>query len=255
VSGYPPSITPTGHVAPVPRRIRATLAGLAVVDTSAALYGWDWPNYPQYHVPLGDVLEGVLVDEGLSEKRELGTGRRHAVRAGDEIREAAAWVYGEDAVEGLAGTVRFRWEALDAWFEEDEQVFVHPRSPYARADALRSSRSVRVELGGAVLAESSAPVLVFETGLPARTYVDRSCVRFEHLVPSETVSWCPYKGRTGRWWSIRTPDGELHEDLAWSYDFPTREMLAVAGLVAFFDERVDVFVEGELQERPVTPFS
>jgi uncharacterized protein (DUF427 family) len=254
VTGYPTSITPTGHVAPVPRRIRAVLDGRTVVDTTTALYGWEWPNYPQYHVPLADVEQDVLVDERRSEARELGTGRRHGVRAEEGVREGAAWVYGDDAVEGLAGTVRFRWDALDAWFEEDEEVFVHPRSPYSRADALRSSRTVRVELGGAVLAESSSPVLVFETGLPARTYLERTSVRFEHLVPSDTVSSCPYKGRTSAWWSIRTPDGEVHPDLAWSYDFPTREMLAVAGMVAFFDERVDVFVDGVPQERPRTPF-
>jgi uncharacterized protein (DUF427 family) len=242
-------------VAPVPRRISAVLDGQTVLDTTAARYGWEWPNYPQYHVPLADVREGVLVDEGVDERRELGTGRRHGVRAQDGVRPRAAWLYGQDAVEGLAGTVRVRWDAVDAWFEEDEQVFVHPRSPYCRVDALRSSRSVRVELEGVVLAESGAPVLVFETGLPARAYVDRQSVRFEHLVPSDTVSSCPYKGRTSAWWSIRTPGGEVHPDLAWSYDFPTRELLAVAGMVAFFDEHVDVFVDGALQQRPVTPFS
>jgi uncharacterized protein (DUF427 family) len=255
VSAYPESITPTGHVAPVPRRIRAVAGGQTVVDTTAALYGWEWPNYPQYHVPVGDVLDGVLVDEGESEARALGTGRRLALRMDGELRGGAAWVYGADAVEGLAGTVRFRWDALDAWYEEDEEVFVHPRSPYVRVDALRSRRTVRVELGGAVLAESDSPVVVFETGLPARTYLDRTSVRFEHLVPSDTVSSCPYKGRTSAWWSITTPDGEVHPDLAWSYDFPTRQLLPVAGMVAFFDEKVDVFLEGVLQERPVTPFS
>jgi uncharacterized protein (DUF427 family) len=255
MTGYPASITPTGHVAPVPRRIRAVLDGRTVVDTVAARYGWEWPPYPQYHLPLEDVEPGVLVDEGVAEERALGTGRRHGVRGRDGVREAAAWVYGHDAAEGLAGTVRFRWDALDAWYEEDEEVFVHPRSPYSRVDALRSSRTVRIELGGAVLAETSSPVIVFETGLPPRTYLDRTDVRFKHLVPSETVSSCPYKGRTSAWWSVKTPDGEVHPDLAWSYDFPTRQLLPVAGMVAFFDEKVDVFADGVLRERPVTPFS
>ena len=109
----------------------------------------------------------------------------------------------DSAIEGLKGTVRFEWGALDAWFEEDEQVFVHPRDPYTRVDALRSNRRVRVELDGVVLADSASPVMVFETGLPVRYYVNRTDVRFEHLVPSDTVTSCPYKGMTSGYWSVR----------------------------------------------------
>jgi uncharacterized protein (DUF427 family) len=150
--------------------------------------------------------------------------------------------------------VRLEWDALDAWYEEDEQVFVHPRNPYSRVDALRSSRAVRVELDGVVLADSQAPVMVFETGLPTRYYFDRSAVAFEHLEPSDTVTACPYKGVTSGYWSVRSGD-DLHRDLAWTYDFPTRQLLPIAGLVAFFNEHVDVIVDGTRLERPVTPFS
>ena len=101
-------------------------------------------------------------------------------------------VYGDDAtVEGLADRARFEWDSLDAWFEEDEQVFVHPRDPYTRVDALRSTRTVRVELEGVVLAESSSSVLVFETGLPTRYYLNRPEVDFTRLAPAGTVAACP----------------------------------------------------------------
>lgn len=160
----------------------------------------------------------------------------------------------DSPVEGLAGTFRLEWGAFDAWFEEDEQVFVHPRNPYARVDALRSTRQVRIELEGTVLAQSSSPVLVFETGLPTRHYLNRSEVRFEHLHPSPTVTSCPYKGTTSGYWSV-VVGGTTHADLAWTYDFPTRQLLPIAGLVAFYDEKVDVFVDGERQPRPVTHFS
>jgi uncharacterized protein (DUF427 family) len=133
---------------------------------------------------------------------------------------------------GLGGTVRFDWNALDAWFEEDEQVFVHPRSPYVRVDAVRSTRRVRVELDGAVLAESASPVMVFETGLPTPYYIGRTEVNFDHLIPTNTVTACPYKGVTSGYWSIRAGE-RLHPDLAWSYDFPTRQLLQVAGLISF----------------------
>jgi len=150
--------------------------------------------------------------------------------------------------------VRFQWSALDAWLEEDEEVFVHPRSPYTRVDALRSTRPVRVELDGVVLAESSAPVMVFETGLPTRYYLDRTAVDFEHLIATETVTSCPYKGTTSRYWSIDV-GGRLHPDLAWSYDFPTRQLLPIAGLIAFYNEKVDLTVDGRRLERPATHFS
>ncbi len=179
--------------------------------------------------------------------------RRYGLRVGDVQHDAAAWVYGRDAHPGIVGTVRFEWDALDAWFEEDEEIFVHPRNPYVRVDALRSRSAVRIELDGVLLAESDAPVLVFETGLPTRYYVDRTDVRWEHLAPSQTRTSCPYKGTTSDYWSVRTPTG-LHEDLAWSYQFPTDAVRPVAGLVAFYDEKVDVVIDGDRQPRPTTHF-
>jgi len=149
---------------------------------------------------------------------------------------------------------RFEWDALDAWFEEDEQVHVHPRNPYARVDAVRSTRHVRIELDGAVLGESTAPVMVFETGLPTRYYLDRTELSLEHLRPSATVTACPYKGVTSGYWSAQVAD-RSYPDVAWTYDFPTRELLPIAGLVAFYNEKVDVTLDGRRLERPTTPFS
>jgi uncharacterized protein (DUF427 family) len=113
---------------------------------------------------------------------------------------------------------------------------------------------VRIELGGVVLADSDSPVMVFETGLPTRYYLDRADVHFEHLRPTDTVTQCPYKGRTTGYWSAVIA-GEAHDDLAWTYDFPTREVSPIAGLVAFYNERVDVTLGGERLERPKTHFS
>ena len=254
MADYPRMITPVNHIEPVPRRVRAFLGATVVLDTTRALYVWESPNYPQYYIPLADVNRDVLVDEEHPEHLRRGTARRHGLRAGESVRPGVAHVYGEDALEGLAGTVRFEWAALDAWFEEDEEVFVHPRNPYARVDALRSTRTVHVELESVVLAESSCPVMVFETGLPTRYYVDRTAVSFEHLIPSETVTSCPYKGMTSGYWSVRIGD-ELHADLAWAYDFPTRQLLGIAGLIAFYNEKVDLTLDGRRLERPDSHFS
>ena len=178
----------------------------------------------------------------------------YALRVDDLERPSAVRVYLDSVIPGLSGTARFEWAALDAWFEEDEEVFVHPRNPYSRVDALRSTRRVRIELDGVVLAESSSPVMVFETGLPTRYYLNRTEVHFDHLVPTDTVTSCPYKGMTSQYWSVRV-GADLHPDLAWSYDFPTRQLLPIAGLIAFYNEKVDVFVEGQQLERPTTHFS
>jgi uncharacterized protein (DUF427 family) len=246
-------ITPAGHVEPVPRRVRAMLGGEVVLDTTDARYVWEWPNYPQYYIPLADVQPSVLVDERHEQKLHLGTARRHGLRAGDISRPGAARVYTDDAAAGLAGTVRFDWDALDAWFEEDEEVFVHPRSPYTRVDALRSTRTVRVELDGVLLASSSAPVMVFETGLPTRYYLNRTEVNPGHLLPTATVTACPYKGKTSGYWSVRVGE-TVYPDLAWAYDFPTRQLLPIAGLIAFYNEKVDIDVDGRRRPGPRTHF-
>jgi uncharacterized protein (DUF427 family) len=250
---YPRMIATPNQMEPVPRRVRAMLGGRVVVDTTRAVYLWEWPNYPQYYIPVEDVAVGVLVDENHEQKLSRGRARRMGLKSEGAERPAAARLYTEDSLPGLAGLVRFEWDALDAWFEEDEEVFVHPRNPYTRVDALRSTRRVRVELDGVVLAESSSPVLLFETGLPTRYYLDRTDVNFDALEHTDTETPCPYKGRTSDYWSVRTPVA-LYEDLAWSYSFPTASVASIAGLVSFYNEKVDIELDGVRLGRPVTHF-
>jgi len=250
---YPRMIAEVNRMEPAPRRVRATLAGRTVVDTTRAVYLWEWPNYPQYYVPIEDVAADAVVDEEHEQKLSRGRARRLGLRVGDVLRQGAGRVYTDDSLPGLAGLVRFEWDALDAWYEEDEEVFVHPRNPYTRVDAVRSTRRVRVELDGVLLGESSSPVMVFETGLPTRYYLNRSEIDFTVLEHSPTVTACPYKGRTTDYWSIRTPVA-VHPDLAWSYSFPTASMQAIAGLVSFYNEKIDILLDGRMIERPVTHF-
>src|SRR6516225_6036997 len=129
VNDYPAMIAPVNHVEPVPRRIRAFLGGEKVLDTTRAFYVWEWPNYPQYYIPLADVRQDLLAPEGHTQQTGRGLVELRGLRVGDLHRPRAARVLAESPIGGLSGTVRFDWAALDAWFEEDEQVFVHPRSP------------------------------------------------------------------------------------------------------------------------------
>ena len=250
---YPQMAAMPNRIEPVPRRVRGFLNDHQVFDTTAAKYCWEVPYYPQYYIPLDDIDDTLLVDEGRREKRPQGLAHRFGLRSGEETRHGAVRVYHDDALRGLEGTARFAWPALDAWYEEDEQVFVHPRSPYVRVDALRSSRSVRVELDGVVLGEARTTVMVFETGLPTRHYLDRPSLKNEVLERSDTETACPYKGTTSGYWSAVTPRG-VTKDVAWAYDFPTRQLLPIAGLVAFYNEKVDIILDGIRLERPKTHF-
>ncbi|MFL6072260.1 MAG: DUF427 domain-containing protein [Mycobacteriales bacterium] len=251
---YPAPIAPTNHLEPCPRRVRGYLGGRPVFDTTRAVYVWEWPAYPQYYIPRADIDPAVLVDEEHPQKLSRGTAARYGLSTGDVSRSGALRVYGDDALEGLAGMARFEWDALDAWYEEDEQIFVHPRNPYSRVDAIRSTRRIRVELDGTVLAESASPVMVFETGLPTRYYVNRTDVDFTRLRPTDTATACPYKGRTSGYWSAVIGD-TVHSDIAWTYDFPTAPLLPIAGLIAFYNEKVDTHLDGELLPRPTTQWS
>jgi uncharacterized protein (DUF427 family) len=253
MNDYPDMIAQVNHVEPVPRRIRAFLADQMILDTIRALYVWEWPNYPQYYIPLNDVSAEWLLAEGNTQHSSRGLVDLHGLQVGDVHRPHAAKVLRDSSVHQLSGTVRFDWAALDAWFEEDEQVFVHPRNPYVRVDALRSTRKVRIELEGTILGESSSPVMVFETGLPTRYYLNRTEINFDRLLPTETVTECPYKGTTSGYWSIQVGDS-IQPDLAWSYDFPTRQLLPITGLIAFYNEKVDIFVDDHQTDRPKTHF-
>lgn len=254
MADYPKMNTRLDHIEPVPRRIRAVTGPCALLDTLAAHYVWEWANYPQYYVPRADVVEELLVTDGRTEDTRRGRVQWFWLASTGADGPPAARLVVESDHGLLLDTFRFEWDALDHWYEEDEEVFVHPRNPYARVDALRSTRAVRVELAGVVLAESSSPVMVFETGLPTRYYLNRTEVRFEHLAPSDTVSHCPYKGTTTGYWSA-VVDGVVHEDLAWCYDFPTHPLAPIAGLVAFYNEQVDLFLDGRPLERPRTHFT
>ena len=199
------------------KRVRAYRGGEVVADSIRPVLVWERASYPAYYFPAEDV------------RTEL-------------IPAAAAQRYDDSPVVELRGLVRLDWHAMDAWFEEDEEVFTHPRDPYTRVDILASSRHVRVEIHGTTVAESTSPHLLFETGLPPRLYLPKPHVRMDLLIPSDTESHCPYKGRA-EYWSVRT-GGALHTDLAWSYRAPLPESQRIAGLIAFYNHRVDLYVDG-----------
>ncbi|MEV5557721.1 DUF427 domain-containing protein [Nonomuraea wenchangensis] len=232
------------------KRVRAYLGGRAVADTTAALLVWEVPYYPTYYFPLADVEESALKATGATtHSPSRGEGVVHTVTSGAAEAPDAALTYPDSPLEEIRGHVRFEWDAMDAWFEEDEEVYVHPRDPYTRVDILPTSRHVRVEVDGVTVADSRGARVLFETGLPARYYLPKTDVRLDLLERTDTVTHCPYKG-TAEYWSVNG-----RKDLAWSYRTPLPESERIAGLVAFYNEKLDIYVDGELQERPRTKFS
>jgi len=220
---------PPPRVEPTPRWVRARADGEWVADSHRALLlSWYGPDrLPTYCFPAEDVRTDRL--------EPLGD-------AAIELRDLP------EELSAANGHWTFSWDGRVTWFEEASEVHVHARDPRHRVDAVPSERHVRVELDGEVLAESRRPHALFETSLPTRWYLPPEDVRADLLEPSPTVTRCPYKG-TARYWSAGS------DDVAWSYSNPIPECPRIAGLVAFFNERTDLILDGERQERPQTPWS
>ena len=229
------------------KRVRAYLGGELVADTTRPLLVWEKPQYPTYYFPAADVRTDLLSPEGeISHSPSRGDGHAHTVSAGGKEARGAALRYEQSPFEELRDTIRLDWHAMDAWFEEDEEVFTHARDPYTRVDILPSSRHVRVEVDGLTIAETTKPTLLFETGLPTRYYLPKTHVRMDLLTPTETATHCPYKGQAA-YWSVRIGD-ELVPGVAWSYPTPLPESQKIAGLICFYPDKVDLYVDGIKQD-------
>jgi uncharacterized protein (DUF427 family) len=241
---------------PYRRRVRGVVGHTTVVDTTESLMLFEAGHLPVLYFPSDAVPAELLrrSDKHTTCPRK-GEASYWDLVVGDRVVPDAVWAYEEpiDGREDIKGYLAFYWRKLDHWYEEDDEVFVHVRDPYHRVDVLNSSRNVRVERDGVVLAESDRPRFLFETSLPTRTYLPLADVNQDLLEASDTTTQCPYK-RVASYYSIRVGD-ELVPDLAWTYRYPIPELPKVEGLVAFYDEHVDVYVDGVLQTRPETPWS
>ncbi|EFE65608.1 conserved hypothetical protein [Streptomyces viridosporus ATCC 14672] len=243
---------------PSERWVRATAGGVTVVDSRHPLLVWE-PRLPvpQYAFPREEVRTDLLRPaRNPLTGRHTGSTVFYDLEAGGEVRPDAAWTFPAD---DLAGHIAFEWfprtgTGLDRWYEEEEEIFVHPRDPHTRVDAVPSSRHVRVEIEGTVVADTRSPVLLFETSLPTRYYLPRQDVRLDLFEATDHSTRCPYKGTADQYWSWRG-GGAVPPDIVWSYPDPLPAVAAIRGRLAFFNEAVDLTVDGERLPRPVTSFS
>ena len=239
-----------------PRRVRAVFAGETVADSRRVKLLHEKGHLPVYYFPEEDVRRDLLEStDHTTHCPFMGDAAYWSVRVGDRVAENAVWGYPEplESAPGISGLVAFYFDAMDAWYEEDEEISIHPKDPYHRVDVLDSSRRVRISVGGEVVAETDRPRILFETGLPPRYYIPPEDVHREFLVPSETTTGCPYKGAAS-YYSVEAGDGRA-EDVVWYYPDPLPEARKTKDHLCFYHEKVDVELDGEPQPRPVTPFS
>jgi uncharacterized protein (DUF427 family) len=241
---------------PVPHRVRAIFARETIVDSTSVKMLHETGHLPVYYFPEADLRADLL--EPTDKKTHCpfkGDATYRSIRVGDRVAHDAVWAYREpiESAPFLAGHAALVWDALDEWFVEDEQAFGHPRDPYSRIDVYPTTRRVRVLLDGEVLADSHRAMILFEGPLPQRYYLPPEDVRLDLLEASSKKTRCAYKG-SASYWHVRVGD-VLHEDLVWTYRDPQHDAERVRDHLAFYNERVDIEVEGEPLGRPVTEFS
>jgi uncharacterized protein (DUF427 family) len=247
-------MTATGRTVRVersPKRIRAYLGGQPVADSRGVALVWEHDHYPTYYFPAAAVAATLTPTGGTEKISHLGVASVFDVTSGAATAAAAARRFESDVDERLRDLVRLDWDAMDEWLEEDEPVYTHARSPYTRIDILGSSRHVEVRLDGITVADSRQPRVLFETGLIPRYYLPMSDVRYDLLRPSDRRTHCPYKGNAA-YFSVDTGT-RVHRDVVWLYRTPLPESQKVTGLLCFYDERVEMWVDGVRQERPAGP--
>ena len=238
------------------RRVRVFVDGIAIADSTQSVYLFEKNHLPVYYFPIADVRFDLLQPtDHTSHCPFKGDATYWDIVVGGRRVENAVWGYPHpiDAVPEIAGYVAFYWDRVDAWFEEDDQVYVHARDPYKRIDVLQSSRHVEVKIDGVTVADTHRPRLLFETGLPVRYYIPKVDARLDLLRPSATVSACPYKG-TASYYAVQLPD-RLAEDIVWVYPSPIPEIPKIENHLCFYNEHVDIIVDGEPQPRPFTHWS
>jgi Uncharacterized protein conserved in bacteria len=245
------------HISQSPRHVRVFFGGEVIADSKQAKLVREAEVLPAYYFPKEDVRTDLFTaSEQRSDCPVKGAAAYWSIKAGGRSADNAVWSYVNPlpAASGIKDHFAFDWPKMDKWMEEAEELYKHARDPYKRVDALPSARHVRVVIDGQVVAETRRPHLVFETNHPVRYYIPQEDVRMDLLVASPTTSRCPYKGPAS-YWSVKLGD-ETFNDLVWGYMETIAECPKIKGLLSFFHEQgCDIYVDGELIERPKTKWA
>jgi len=227
-----------------PRRVTGLFNSVYVFDTTRAQYVWEVPNYPQFYIPIEDFSPNAKL---LTRAAVQGTGAG-AYWAELTVGSSKTQSVIDFRKGPLAGLVKVVFGALDQWFEEETPIYVHPKDPYKRISVLPSSRHFRIEMEGVTLAETSAAIILLETSLPPRYYMPPTCINWSCLRKSTLETGCPYKGKAN-YYDV-TVKGKEYKDIVWWYQYPTMESAQIAGHLCFYNEMVDVYIDGVKEEVP-----
>lgn len=245
---------PEPSVEPSKKWVRVRLGDTTIAESRSPVLLLEYAGPP--HLPTYYFSPNEVDSRYLANRDEMTDGStRWDVETGSDRAAASTWTHPDPTgdLSAVEGMITFDWFGDLSWFEEEEQVHVHAKDPHQRVDVLESSRHLVVSVDGVNLADTDRPHLLFETMLPVRYYLPAEDVRMDLLSPSDTVTACPYKG-VARYWSY-APDGADPIDVAWSYLDPIPENPRIKDLICFYNEQVDISVDGENLPRPVTPWS
>ena len=235
---------------PTQKWIRVYVNGQAIADSRRCLLVRSAGRPAEYYFPKQDVETQYLTAAKPITEAEKGKHQQYwDVRVGDQqVPRAASEFPRLKDLPSLDGYLTFDWSSMDAWFEEQEEVFVHPHDPRVRIDVLHSNRHIKVIIEGETVAESRNPILLFETGLPVRYYLPKTDVRQDLLIPSDLTTRCPYKGEAN-YFSVKV-GGRVIEDVVWYYRYPTMEVAKIASYLAFYEEKIEAIeVDGERRKK------
>jgi uncharacterized protein (DUF427 family) len=223
------------------RRMRVRFGGSWIADSEDVVLLHEPGRYPVAYFPLSDITPDVLQpSEHTTRHRDLGPTSWYTVRSGGHGKSRAAWQHTElpGYADDLKGRVAFAWRAMDDFYEEDERIVGHAADPYHRIDIRQTSRHLVVRSGDRVIADTTGPLALFESGFAPRWYVPRADVDESALTPAEGQTFCPYKGLCS-YYNI----GDAHR-AAWSYEDAWTEVRRVSGLVSFEPDKIEVSLDG-----------
>jgi uncharacterized protein (DUF427 family) len=235
--------------------VRAKFGSEFIADSRNALLliAYDKEFRTRYYFPQKDVKTEYFEESDYTGKD--GNYKYWHIRIGDRFEKNAAYmiVNPPDDVVDVKGYISFKWNAIDHWYEEEEEIFIHPRDPYKRIDIVDSSRHIQVVIDSEIVADTKNPRLLFETGLPVRYYIPAEEVKKEFLIDSDLNTGCPYKG-TASYYSVKTGEN-IHNNVVWYYSDPIDESARIKNYICFYNEKIDIIENGKLLPHPVTPFS
>jgi len=238
----------TGHHEHTARRYRVIFNRVTIADTINAQFVWEHKWYPFAYIPLKDVKHEYLSkpeQERVASERIKKFGNAEVLKLqvnGKNTEGVTKLVDGD-----LKDYIKFEFDDMDAWFEEDTPIYVHPKDPYKRVDVLPSTRHIEVKIDGITVADTHNPTLLLETLLPTRYYMPKTALKWEYLEDSKTITKCPYKGEAN-YYSVNIK-GKKHEDVIWWYKYPASESLGIIGLACFYNSKVDIYIDGVLEAK------